>query len=488
MDVHSAETILSSFDELDVLVVGDLMIDEYLWGEVERISPEAPVQIVDVDDEEQTLGGAGNVVKNLIDLGVNVSVASILGESSTGEEIHAELGRLDVDRTGVVRDARKVSSRKTRVMSNQANQQMLRIDRETTCPATEESEEALRRHIDETIDQFDAVILSDYGKGVLTESILESVLSAARDHNVASVVDPKGDRYGKYRGATMIAPNDDEAAAATGVQTAESDGIPKAGQALRDTVEAEAVLITQGAEGMSLFTDEVTVTIPTRAKEVYDVSGAGDTVVSLLGACLGSGTSFETAARLSNVAAGIVVGKVGTATVTRDEITTELNGSGGQSEKIVSRAELIDALETSPEETVVFTNGCFDILHVGHVQYLQEASTFGDRLVVGLNSDDSVRTLKGEPRPIVDQNARAQILAALDCVDYVTIFDERTPRSLIREVDPDVLVKGSDYDKSEVVGREIVESSGGRVELVDLVEGVSTTAIIQEIRDHHDDT
>jgi len=492
MDFKNLSSVLSRFKEQNILVIGDLMIDEYLWGKIERISPEAPVQVVDVEKEEYTLGGAGNVVKNLVSLGSRVDIASVIAGGGNGNLIVTELEELGVPLDGLFKDSNRTSSKKTRIMSSTNNQQILRVDRETRRPISKANEDGIISFVRDNVDEFSAVILSDYAKGVLTQRVLQSVIRLAREHSVAAIVDPKGDSYEKYRGATIIAPNKREAGLALGIAITGEKDLRKARRKLLDKLATKAVLITQGAKGMTLFeSGKEAVHIPTRAREVYDVTGAGDTVVSVLALGIASGLSFGDAAQIANIAAGIVVSKLGSATVTAREMLEsverrERNLDG----KINEREQLKNLInrEQAGGKKIVFTNGCFDLLHVGHVKLLQEAKSLGDILVVGLNSDDSVRRVKSKNRPLVAEQERAYVLAALDSVDYVTLFDEDTPLELIKALRPDVLVKGKDYQKSEVVGREIVESYGGRVELLDLVKDISTTSMINRIAKAHDTT
>lgn len=483
MNVQDMKTAILTFAGQDILVIGDLMVDEYLWGDVERISPEAPVQIIDVLRSEYTLGGAGNTVRNLVDLGATVYVASVVDSKENGRLIRGKLTELGVYTEGLFEDPNKVSSKKTRVMAG--HQQVLRIDRETRNPIEGRCADKIIDFVANSTSDFDAIIASDYLKGVLTEKVLSSVISAARQANKPIVVDPKGIDYSKYSRATVITPNKKEAAASSRIAIGDEKDLRKAGIKLLQELQADAILITRGSEGMSLFEKgKEAVDIAAEPREVYDVTGAGDTVVSVLGLGLAAGLSYYEAAVLSNIAAGIVVGKVGTATVTAEELEARVALGKTQSIKIKTEEEIVKIALTFREKgkKTVFTNGCFDLLHVGHIKLLQEAKRRGDILIVGLNSDSSVRELKGEGRPVIRDSERAQILSALECVDYVVIFPELTPLGLIKAIKPDVLVKGSDYALEGVVGRDIVEGYGGRVELIDLLENKSSTEIWQKIR------
>ncbi|WP_292655830.1 D-glycero-beta-D-manno-heptose-7-phosphate kinase [Nitratifractor sp.] len=463
-----------------LLVVGDLMIDHYLWGKTERISPEAPVPVIDVRQETEVLGGAGNVVNNLVALGARVEVASVIGADADGERLEQMLRALDVGTSAILKDGSRTTTRKSRVIAS--HQQVIRFDSETRQPVTAESEAKLLARIGKLLDEgIDTVLISDYGKGVLTEGVTQGVIALAKERGIRVMVDPKGRDYAKYRGATAITPNRKEASEATGIAIVDETSLREAGFRLKEELELERAIITLSEEGMAIFGDEMRV-IPTVAKEVYDVTGAGDTVIATLGYVRACGGSIDEAARIANAAAAVVVGKLGSATATWDEIIAyekALHESTTE-HRIKSREELAETVRHLKKEgrKIVFTNGCFDILHLGHVKYLQKAAGFGDVLIVGLNSDDSVRRLKGSDRPVNPEYDRAYLLAALEAVDYVTIFDEDTPYELIRIVEPDILVKGGDYAGKEVVGSDIAKE----VRLVDFVEGRSTTATIEKMR------
>jgi len=483
MDRFELERFFAKLADLRVLVVGDLMLDEYIWGKVERISPEAPVQVVEVSRDDLRLGGAGNVINNLVALGVRVSVASVLGDDSDGHLLRQQLERLRVDTAGMVLASGRTTSRKTRVLAS--NQQIVRIDRESRTVINASEETQLLAAVRRSASGCQAILVSDYLKGVLSETLLQALVAVGRDHGIPVVVDPKGDDYRKYRGASVLTPNRKEAQVASGIAIVDEASLSRAGRALRDELDLDALVLTRSEEGMSLFfRDGREEHLPTEAREVFDVSGAGDTVLSLIGLGLAAGLPLAEAARLSNVAAGIVVGKVGTSTVAPGEILEVVARQHRDTDlKIHDRQGLATLLtdRRARGETIVFTNGCFDLLHVGHVKYLQTARRLGDLLVLGLNSDASIRRLKGEKRPLIGQDERAHILAALDCIDYVVIFDEDTPLELIAALKPDILVKGGDYTPEGVVGKELVESWGGRVELIQFVDGKSTSNIIEKI-------
>lgn len=483
MDRLAIEDFLNRLTDLRILVVGDLMLDEYLWGKAERISPEAPVQVVEVKREELRLGGAGNVANNLAALGVQVEMASVLGDDDDGRLLRDLLAGRGVGTAGIVLAPGRTTSRKSRVLAS--SQQIVRIDRESRDLIDERLENALLERVRALVPGCRAILVSDYLKGVLGEPLVQALIAFGRAQGIPVVIDPKGTDYRKYRGATALTPNRKEAQAASGIAIVDEDSLRRAGRQLCGDLALEALVLTRSEEGMSLFFgDGGEVHLPTEAREVFDVSGAGDTVLALIGVGLGAGLPLAEAARLSNLAAGVVVGKVGTSTVTPEEILDAAGrGHADSDRKIHARPALARLLaeRKARGETIVFTNGCFDLLHVGHVKYLQAARRLGDRLVLGLNSDASIRRLKGPKRPLIGEEERAHILAALDCIDYVVIFDEDTPLELIAALRPDILVKGADYTPEGVVGKDLVESWGGRVELIEFVDGKSTTNIIDRI-------
>lgn len=483
MDRKDAESIFTRARGIRALVIGDLMLDEYLWGKAERISPEAPVQVVDVRREDLRLGGAGNVVNNLAAYGCSVSICSVIGGDENGTHLRHVFTGKGVDVAGVFEDPMRMTSKKTRVLAS--NQQIVRIDRETRESITPALEERILAFVRDPGNSWDIILISDYGKGVLTPAVLDGVVSAAKERGIGVIVDPKGSDYAKYRGATIITPNRKEAEVASRIPIVDAESLARAAAYLLEEGAYEAVLVTRSSEGMSLFLrDGGEVHIPTVAREVYDVTGAGDTVVATLGIGLACGLGFDEAARLANSAAGIAVGKVGTSTVSPEEIIGSIRHEHLDSDIKIKNLDVLASLiegEKKRGKRVAFTNGCFDLLHVGHVKYLQKARTYGDLLILGLNSDASVRRLKGEKRPLIGQSERAHILAALDCVDYVIIFDEDTPIRLLEALRPHVLVKGGDYTPDRVVGKDLVESYGGRIELVEFVDGKSTTNIIDKI-------
>ncbi len=463
----------------NILVVGDLMIDHYLWGATERISPEAPVQVVDIGKETTVLGGAGNVINNLIALGASVSVAGVIGDDANGREMTMMLKSIGVKTEGLITQAGRKSSKKSRIIA--ANQQILRYDKESKDAIESSSVEKILTAIQKDLFLYDMIIFSDYGKGVITDALAKGVITMAKANDKKVLVDPKGTDYSKYKGAHLLTPNRKEASEATGITIDSDVNIEAALTWLKEECELDRSMITLSEDGIAILDDEVK-RFPTVAQEVFDVTGAGDTVIASIAFALSAGKSIEETAKFANHAAAVVVGKIGSATVTLDEIEmyeSQLHQSTSDAHikdfeaigRIVERAR-------SNNKRIIFTNGCFDILHVGHVKYLQIAKSFGDILIVGLNSDDSVRRLKGPTRPVNMAEDRAYILAALEAVDYVVPFTEDTPHDLIKLIAPDTLVKGGDYEGKQVVGTEFAEE----LKLVDFVDGKSTTRTIEKIQ------
>jgi D-beta-D-heptose 7-phosphate kinase/D-beta-D-heptose 1-phosphate adenosyltransferase len=489
MDRRLVESLFQRTANLKCLVVGDLMLDEYLWGKTERISPEAPVQVVDVLREDLRMGGAGNVASNLFALGCTVTVASVIGEDEDGLSLLNTFSHQGIDTTPIFQEPGRRTGRKTRVIAS--NQQIVRIDRESREPISIQYEQLLLGWLQQQIHGFDVIVVSDYLKGVLTPALLATTISTAAERRIPVLVDPKGTDYRRYRGATCLTPNRKEAEAASGIAIHDAESLDQAAALLMAQVELDNLLITRSEMGMSLFHGNgETVHIPTVAREVFDVTGAGDTVLALLACGVAGGLGLAEAARLANVGAGIAVAKLGTSTVSPAEIIDALSQTHQDSDSKIKNRDVLAAIierERTKGRRVVFTNGCFDLLHAGHVKYLQAARKRGDLLVLGLNSDRSVRRLKGPKRPLIGEQERASILAALDCIDYVCLFDEDTPLALITAFKPHILIKGGDYTPEGVVGKEVVESYGGRVELISFVEGKSTSSIIEKVLERYSD-
>lgn len=459
------------------------MLDRYVWGNVGRISPEAPVPVLKVSGRTQTLGGAGNVAANLAALGCKTILTGVCGLDSNARAIRQLLAEKNIIDKLVAHPTAPTTA-KTRIMAQ--NQQLLRIDEEEVLhPHASEFSENLLAIFQSQLPTVDAVILSDYAKGALDPAILPKCITLCHKLNIPIFVDPKGAAWARYKGATCITPNEMEFRAGAERLAIQDFSLTEQMLAMRGSLELAFLLVTQGARGMTLLdADESPKSIPANAREVYDVSGAGDTVIATLAASIAAGASVAQAVWLANLAAGVVVGKVGTQPINLAELSSVLRSSSlPHGQKTLS---LQEALPQATEwrqagKRIVFTNGCFDILHSGHIKLLREAASKGDKLIVGLNSDDSVRRLKGPTRPIISEKERAAILSALEDVDLVVLFNEDTPLNLISALRPDVLVKGGDYTRETVVGHDLVESWGGKVELVDLEEGRSTTRLLERI-------
>jgi D-beta-D-heptose 7-phosphate kinase/D-beta-D-heptose 1-phosphate adenosyltransferase len=475
-----------------VLVVGDLMLDRYVWGNAARVSQEAPVILLHADHREERLGGASSVATMLRALGAKVAVAGVIGPDVDGGRVRQMLADLGVEHDAVVTDSARPTTVKERYIGRAQQkhpQQILRVDYERRDAVGPFLEQELEQRIAAELPRADIVLISDYDKGVCTPGLLSALVRNARDCGKRVLADPtRGGDYGKYCGCSAITPNRLEASLATGREISTTAAALAAAAELRDRLELEAGIVTLDKDGMALAgRDGASGVFSTRPRQVYDITGAGDMVLSVLGLALASGAGFEAAIRLANVAGGLEVEKIGVATVTREEILRDLRheaAGGAGVTKVVTLPDLLRELDHRRQagQRVAFTNGCFDVLHAGHVQYLSEARAQADLLVVGLNSDASVRALKGADRPVNQEEARAAVLAGLQAVDYVTVFAEPTPRELIQAVRPDVLVKGADYRKDEVVGAAFVESYGGRVHLADLRPGYSTTAVLQRLQ------
>lgn len=477
---------ISKFAQCHLLVIGDLMIDEYVWGDVARISPEAPVQVVSVNNEEYTLGGAGNVVNNLVTLGAKVSVLGVTGADSDGELLHNQLKALGADTRGVIEEAKRPTTKKTRIIAER--QQVLRIDRESRREVAAPTSAALLKQAEAIIPEVDIILISDYGKGLITSSLIAKLVTIAEKHGKLTIADPKGMDFSKYSGVSLITPNQKEASQAAGMEINADNPLTAIGNKLLNNLDIHNLLITCGKDGMIFFEgNEKPYQIGTRAREVYDVSGAGDTVISVLGLGIAAGCSFHEAIALANTAAGIVVGKVGTATATPKELEQELLQSPDETaSKSRSLKELSDLCKKfhKSRKRIVMTNGCFDLLHVGHIKLLSASKDLGDVLIVAIDDDESVTRLKGAGRPVINAEERVKILSALDSIDYVLVFSSDELDKVLETLRPDVLTKGSDYDSEGVRGREIVESYGGRIALIPFDEEISSTQIINNIKNH----
>lgn len=462
-----------------ILVIGDLMIDHYLWGDCERISPEAPVPVVNISSQSSVLGGAGNVVNNLKTLGAQVDVISVIGACHIADELRELLSDIGVSGQYLLTQSDRITSKKSRIIASQ--QQVIRYDQESSDNINQKTETELLSNLSQIIEQYEIVLLSDYGKGVLTKSLTSNIIKLANQHRKKVLVDPKGTDYSKYQGAYLLTPNKKEASLATGIPINNSDSLTQAIKQLKNQCDLTVSLITLSEDGIAFY-DESLHLQETVAKEVFDVTGAGDTVLASLGYALARGDDIKEAVRFANLAAGVVVGKVGSATVSLDEVNNyQFSLSVQNFEQRIKTHSEISLLAKSLKyqgKKIVFSNGCFDILHRGHTQYLNQAKKFGDVLILGLNSDASVKRLKGQNRPIHSQEDRAYILASLESVDFVVIFDEDTPYELIKSIAPNILVKGGDYKGMQVVGQEFADE----LKLIQFVAGKSTTKTIKKIQ------
>jgi D-beta-D-heptose 7-phosphate kinase / D-beta-D-heptose 1-phosphate adenosyltransferase len=483
-EIHAVLGLLEGgFGQLKVLVVGDLMLDRYILGEVDRISPEAPVPVLRHAQHYERAGGAANVAMNLAGLGCQALLAGFWGDDADKGELAEILKTAKIDAVGVVTTALPTIS-KTRIVGRQ--QQLLRLDIESKQKPGAEDQQRLRERVEQLVSKVHAVVVSDYAKGAVTEELAGVVIRAALAAGIPVLADPKTPDFGKYSGATMVCPNLNELAEATGIGTHELDALLKSGERQRVEHGLKYLTVTMSERGIRLLSERGAYHSPARAREVFDVSGAGDTVIATLAAAMAGGLQVETAVELANLAAGIVVGKMGTVAIAQHELVAALTPSSGVSsgEKVLDGARLAKRIAEwrAAGETIVFTNGCFDLLHVGHVTLLEECHRFGSKLVLGLNADASVCRLKGPTRPVVGENERARVMAALASVDAVVLFAEDTPIELIRAVRPDVLVKGGDYSVETVVGHEDVIAAGGRVEIVPTVEGFSTSSLVKRMK------
>lgn len=457
------------------------MLDRFVYGGTQRISPEAPVPVVRVVRSQAMPGGAGNVARNIATLGAHCSLLTVTGDDAAGAEL-ATLLQLPRLTYRAVIDHTRPTTVKSRFVAS--NQQVLRVDQEVDTPISSSVGQELIDHATELLSEVDVVVLSDYAKGVLTQQVTSAVIAAARAAGVPVIVDPKGRDYRKYDGASLITPNVKELWEVTGVEARTDEAVERAASILFSQTKVDAMLVTRSEQGLSYVRrDSAPVHFPTTAREVFDVSGAGDTVVATLAAALGAGIDPERAAQLSNLAGGIVAGKVGTATVELRELSEAARREerGLLLEKLGEPEDVIALAERWRDEKlrIGFTNGCFDLIHPGHISLLAQAAAQCDRLIVGLNSDASIRRLKGPDRPIQNELSRALVLAAIRGVDAVVLFDDDTPEALIRKLRPDVLIKGADYDASQVVGAEFVQSYGGKLFLAELTPNQSTTQIVK---------
>lgn len=462
-----------------ILLVGDLMIDHYLWGNCERISPEAPVAIVDIEKESSVLGGAGNVANNLYALGAEVDILSVIGDDKNADKLKKMLEKIDINSNDLIVEKGRKTSMKNRIIAS--NQHIIRYDKESKKNISNEIEIEIINLFKSKIEFYDIVILSDYGKGLLTENLTQSLISIGNEANIKVLVDPKGFEYEKYKNAYLLTPNKKEAINATNIQIEDKISLERAIRKLKEDYNLNISLVTLSEDGIAIYDENLRIK-PTVAKEVYDVTGAGDTVIASIAFALACGYDIDKAVEFSNLSAGVVVGKIGSATATLNEIIayeSSINKSNSHSHiKTIEEIKKLSIELKNVGKKIVFTNGCFDILHIGHVKYLEEAKGYGDVLILGLNSDNSVRRLKGDSRPINSEDDRAYILASLEAVDYVVKFTDDTPYELIKSIAPHILVKGGDYEGKDVIGQDIAEE----LRLVTFIDGKSTTKTIEKIK------
>lgn len=486
-------SLVSRLGSRRVLVVGDLMLDRYVGGQAERVSPEAPVLVLAADADEVRLGGAASVAAMLSELGATVTAAGVIGDDSDGRVLRRLLTEDGIDQRAVCSDAERITTSKERVLGRSSHggaQQIVRIDREDRRPISDDQVRRLDRLLGGLIAECDAILVSDYGKGVCTPAVLARVIAGGALRNVPIIVDPApGADYSRYAGATVLIPNRREAEVATGRRIEKpADALAVAGLLSRQT-GVPGLVIKLDRDGIALFESKSETDgalYPTRTRNVCDATGAGDMVMAVIGLALANGLSLAESIPLANAAAGLEVERLGVSVISRTELAAELLPPSGKRESkllTIDQAAAVSRAYRCAGQSVVLTNGCFDLLHSGHVRYLQQAAELGDVLMVALNSDSSVRQLKGPGRPLLNQNERAALLSALRCVRHVVLFDELTPHDLLRAVRPDVLVKGGDYRLDEVVGREVVEEYGGQVRVVGKIDGISTSRILSAARE-----
>lgn len=474
---------MPALQDARVLVVGDIMLDRYYHGETSRISPEAPVAVVNVEGQEDRPGGAGNVALNLAALGAAATLVGVVGRDSTADSLRERLAAAGVQ-CEFLESSKKPTITKLRVISK--HQQLLRLDFEKEFDASDTS--GLGDSVEEKLSNSQILVLSDYSKGTLRDPA--ALIALARQLNIPVIVDPKGADFEKYRGATLITPNLPEFEAVVGACRTEEEIVDK-GRGLMSSLQLEAVLITRGENGMTLLRPDASeLHLPAKAQEVYDVTGAGDTVIAVLAAVIAVANtlnqqSLADATRIANLAAGLAVGKLGTAAISGPELRRAVRDEQNSGKGVMSAAQLEATVRDAKfdGERIVFTNGCFDVIHAGHVGYLTEARQLGDRLVVAINGDSSVTRLKGLGRPINPVERRMAVLAGLEAVDWVVSFDSDTPESLLKELRPDILVKGGDYAVGEVVGGDFVKSYGGDVKVLNFIDDCSTSAIVDRIHE-----
>ncbi len=479
--------LIENFTQADVLLIGDLMLDRFVYGGVSRLSPEGPIPVLAVDHENEMLGGAGNVLANMLALGCKCDIISVIGRDAAGDKIKSLIPKSE----GLIEEANRPTILKTRFIAQ--NQQLLRVDRERAVPIAENTQTEILQKARTLIKKKKCLVLSDYGKGVLTIDLVRALIKLAQDNNVTVIVDPKGKDFSKYAGADIITPNKKELSEATNnAATASDKDIELAAQHLIKQHNIKSVIATRSEDGISVIGEQPPLHLTTKVREVYDVSGAGDTVVATITATLAAGGTLTQAAELANIAGGLVVAKVGTAIITQEELHTALNNTSQSSSSFIApvldKESALQQIQKWQADGVKvgLTNGCFDIIHYGHVNYLARARERCDKLIVALNHDTSVRILKGESRPVNDEKARATVMAALGSCDMVVLFgatkegDDNTPCALVEVLKPDIFFKGGDYTIDQLPEGKIVLSYGGQVDIMPLYDGYSTTNIIEK--------
>ena len=481
----SLKTAIDKLSSAKVICVGDVMLDKFIYGEIERISPEAPIPVLRCISETSMLGGGGNVARNIIGLGGYCKFVSVVGKDSAGKELISQVGKLKNLDARLITDPKRQTSIKTRFIAS--NQQVMRADTETIEPITSETEKLVLDAISREAGDFSAIVLADYGKGVLSDGLAQKILSLAKTNKIPVVVDPQGSNYFEYDNASIVTPNKKELQEATGLAVETTEDIVAAAMKLMKAKNIKAVLATRSADGMTLVHSNGNYDhYPAQAREVFDVSGAGDTVAACLATCIAANIPIDVSVKLANAAAGIVVAKMGTAVAYNDDLLGSITDIGAEeNEKKVHSLQSLSKTIIEWKKMgylVGFTNGCFDLIHPGHLSVIQRAKSLCDRLIVAVNSDVSIKAIKGEKRPIQNQNTRMAILSALSAVDVVIKFDSKTPTDLIKKLEPDKFFKGSDYIDAEIPESKIVESYGGEVVFVDLIEGHSTTSTINQIK------
>ncbi|MFI4869970.1 MAG: D-glycero-beta-D-manno-heptose-7-phosphate kinase [Steroidobacterales bacterium] len=484
MDNHDLQSLLERFREARILVLGDVMLDRYVYGSVERISPEAPIPVMAVDRELDMPGGAANVVRNAASMGAHAILIGVVGDDVWAKDLQTQLALLPTIEPRLIADRSRPTTRKTRFVADR--QQLMRADREQRAPLSDILAERVLAMYREALAEVDVVLLSDYAKGVLSEVVTRAAIDAARSAGKAVIVDPKSSSLGKYAGASVLTPNRHELELACGHTCVTDEQVALGARRFLDEGVCEAMVVTRGAQGMSVVGADGSVShLAAGAREVFDVSGAGDTAVTALSLGLAAGGDIVAAATLANVAAGLVVAKAGTAVVTAGEIVAAITQFDGRTDhgKLFTLEHVTQLARAWRAQglKIAFANGCFDLLHTGHLSLLDQARRAADRLIVGLNADLSVRKLKGEGRPVQSEVARATILSSLKSVDAVVIFPEDTPLNLIEALLPDVLVKGADYSVGNVVGADVVMRRGGRVILADLIPDQSTSSTVARV-------